>query len=652
MHLRRTLPLWLRIRPLVTAATLIFLAWIPGWTNADARAAQSEQSTQQSAVLDHLNAVISWYRSATTAIPNTGQPSDAIYQSNARNLAAQAVQKALQSAKAEAVLLRAGAAPTGASADESAFAQRLQQQRNEVSARIETLKSQLAALNAQIAEAPKSKLKELNSQQQAISGALDLNNTILGVFDQVNQSADMNGENTSAGLEGSIAQLEHSVPELAAANQANIKPANPAPNPSANLTQSQGLLGEAITLYQQLESMHQISQLIAETGKVRAQADALRAPLLARLRDTSQQGQVLVGQLSQMPAPGAPAQPGAVAPAVATRERFDALAATFKQMAAASMPLREEIALLDQSRSNLVEWHETIEHQSTEHLRSILLRVAGITFAICIVLLLSEMWRRITFRYVHDMRRRRQFLMLRRVVVGFCMALVLTLGFVSEFSSLATFAGFITAGLAVGLQTILLSVAAYFFLVGKWGIRVGDRISVAGVTGDVVDVGLVRLYLMELAGTGIELYPTGRVVVIANSVLFQPTTPLFKQLPGADYTWHEIAVLVQPGADYKVIEEKILAAVNSVYQGYREDFVRQHGDIERRIEIQVRMPEPRAQLQYSDGGLEFVVRYPVGLDRLSEVDDEVTRKLVELGTQPDLKSTLVGTPKIRAAIKG
>ena len=171
---------------------------------------------------------------------------------------------------------------------------------------------------------------------------------------------------------------------------------------------------------------------------------------------------------------------------------------------------------------------------------------SGIALAMGVILLLSEIWRRITFRYISDVRRRRQFLLLRRIVIGFCMGIVLILGFVSEFSSLATFAGFITAGLAVGLQTILLSVAAYFFLVGRWGIRVGDRISVAGVTGDVVDVGLVRLYLMELAGTGVDLYPTGRIVVFSNSVLFQATTPLFKQLPGAEYAWHEVAVRLNP----------------------------------------------------------------------------------------------------------
>ena len=51
--------------------------------------------------------------------------------------------------------------------------------------------------------------------------------------------------------------------------------------------------------------------------------------------------------------------------------------------------------------------------------------------------------------------------------------------------------------------------------------RVGDRITVAGVTGDVIEVGLVRFYMMELAGSGTELHSTGRVAVFANSILFQ-----------------------------------------------------------------------------------------------------------------------------------
>ena len=269
-----------------------------------------------------------------------------------------------------------------------------------------------------------------------------------------------------------------------------------------------------------------------------------------------------------------------------------------------------------------------------------------------VILLLSEIWRRITFRYISDVRRRRQFLLLRRIVITFCMGIVLILGFVSEFSSLATFAGFITAGLAVGLQTILLSVAAYFFLVGRWGIRVGDRISVAGVTGDVVDVGLVRLYLMELAGTGVDLYPTGRIVVFSNSVLFQATTPLFKQLPGADYAWHEVAVTVSPTGKFNLVEAQLLEAVNGVYSGYSGELQRQLGATERRMDIPMQVPEPHGQLQYIDAGLEYVVRYPVGLNHASEVDEKITRKLLEMLRAPELQASVSGFPKIRAAVKG
>jgi small-conductance mechanosensitive channel len=257
------------------------------------------------------------------------------------------------------------------------------------------------------------------------------------------------------------------------------------------------------------------------------------------------------------------------------------------------------------------------------------------------------------FTNLSEPRRRRQFLVLRRVVIGFLIVIVLTVGFVSEFSSLATFAGFITAGIAVGLQAVLLSVAAYFFIIGRYGIRVGDRISVAGITGDVVDIGLVRLYLMELAGTGLDFYPTGRIVVFSNSVLFQTGTPLFKQIPGTEYAWHEVVVMIAPDGNHKSAEEKLVAAVNAVYSQYREEIERQHYAIERHVDIQVEVPRPEARLQFADAGLELLVRYPVEIRKAPDIDEEMTRKVLDLiETDEALKTAVSGNPKIRSAVKG
>jgi len=200
---------------------------------------------------------------------------------------------------------------------------------------------------------------------------------------------------------------------------------------------------------------------------------------------------------------------------------------------------------------------------------------------------------------------------------------------------------------------VLLSVAAYFFIIGRYGIRVGDRISVAGITGDVVDIGLVRLYLMELAGTGLDFYPTGRIVVLSNSVLFQSGTPLFKQIPGTEYAWHEVVVMIAPQGDHKAAQEKLVTAVNSVYAKYQPEIERQHADIERRVDIQIATPRPVARLQFADAGLELAVRYPVEIRRAPDIDEQMTRKVLSLiEADETLKAAVSGTPKIRSAIKG
>jgi small-conductance mechanosensitive channel len=608
--------------------------------------AQPVAQVDGQSILEHLNQIINWYEHAKTNVDVPGLPSDEIYQSDLQSLAAKAVQLAFQSAKAEAALVPASQQAGAAQPSATSSSQNTEKLLSDTNARIAAIQVQINNLNGKMGKTSPSQLKELAAQRDQLQGELDLRNAMRATLEQAIKSASLNAGSNIGGLAGAIEQLERSVPELASASAKASKAANPQQIADTN---SRGLIGDVIATYDQLEAMHEITLLAEETGRVQKTAAALREPLQATLRATLQQGQQMANGSGQTPPSGAATS---LPQPLATREQFDALTQRFKQIADASMPLTQELAVLDQSRVTLTEWRESIRGESQRAVRSVVVRVAGIAISIVVVLLLSEIWRRVTFRYISDIRRRRQFLMVRRIVIGFAMGIVLILGFVSEISSLATFAGFITAGLAVGLQTILLSVAAYFFLVGRWGIRVGDRITIAGVTGDVVDVGLVRLYLMELAGTGVDIYPTGRIVVFANSVLFQATTPLFKQIPGTDYAWHEVTVALDPSGNAKSAQEKLVAAVHSVYENYREGFARQHGDVERRIEITLKMPEPQGQLQFTETGLECVVRYPVELARVAEVDARVTRELLDLiENDADLKAIVSGHPLIRAAIK-
>jgi hypothetical protein len=143
------------------------------------------------------------------------------------------------------------------------------------------------------------------------------------------------------------------------------------------------------------------------------------------------------------------------------------------------------------------------------------------------------------------------------------------------------------------------------------------------------------------------------VVVFSNSVLFQAGTPLFKQIPGTEYAWHELAVPLTPATTYKLAQDKLFAAVTAVYEKYRERIESRLENIDRQTELHWKVPTPESKLQLADAGPELVVRYPVELRKASEVDDEVTRSVIEtINSNAELKTALATPPKIRAAIKG
>ncbi len=592
----------------------------------------------ESQVLHHLNTVITWYHKTKTQIQPVGLPTDTLYQMNANRIARDVVSLAFASAEKAAPLLPGENTQAAANTSHQRLLKRLQ----DTAKHNTLLQTEIDQLNRQIPSASRHTVKGLIENRDRFQGELDLGNSMVNTLTQLTNVADSKNPKNAKdknqvnpnGFEASVTQLKSSLPEVF--DTKNQSPASP---PTQNINNPTGLIGELRRLYDQSLSLRQIDSLVVETNQLQTFVDDLRAPLRDQLMATIEQGRGL-SAAADTP------QPGQTLP---TKQDFDALAARFDQIAGVEVPLRQEILALDESKANLADWRSSITREYGLILRSVLVRVAIIVGVLGFLLLISELWRRMAFRYVADTRRRRQFLLVRRFVIGFLMGMVFILGFVSEFSALATFAGFITAGLAVGLQTILLSVAAYFFLIGRYGIRVGDRISIAGVTGDVVDVGIVRFYLLELAGTSIDLQPTGRVVAFPNSVLFQAGTPMYRQVPGTDYTWHEITIALQPTGNHKLIEDTMMEIVHTVYEKYQPILDRQQRAIEQRFETPFAPLKPKAQLQLSDAGLEAVVRYPVSLRHNVEADDEITRRLIEMiGKNEELQKTVSGLPRIFA----
>ena len=598
---------------------------------------------QSKAILQHLGEILHYYRAATTKIQEAGEASDVLYAEQAKSQATQIAQLAFQSARNEAALLTRVNAPASTGSGAPPENQRLTAARARVLSQIAALQAVDAANDAAIARSNARTRPQLLQRQEQIDGEFKL---LQATLDAITRLANFTGmQSGRSGLAGDIDRLAGSAPEL---NAGTGKSITVPPLQNVGDTQHAGLVTQAGVLFDLLSARRAIDDQIAQTDRLRTSANNLRAPFVNVLRSTMQQGEALMGQTVDLKA----TPTTDVQDILATRKTFDQLTNTFRVLSDAMLPLSQEVMVLNAQRGTLTSWRIAVDTEYKTLLRSLLVRVGEIAAALLVLMVLGQLWNRATVRYVQDLRRRRQLLLVRRIVVGFLGGLVVLFGFITQFSSLATFAGFLTAGIAVGLQTILLSVAAYFFIVGRYGVRVGDRITVAGVTGTVIEVGIARFYMMELVGSGTELHSTGRVAVFANSVLFQTGTPLYKQLPGTEYAWHELIAKLKPDADAEAVTKALVGIVDSVFQDYRQNIEQQQHQIEAWMGTALDIPRIDARLRIGDDGPQVAVLFPVEIDSAAKTDEAIAARLVQqIRTDGPLKSNLASTPVIKAAIK-
>jgi small-conductance mechanosensitive channel len=605
-------------------------------------------------VIAFLNQAIQWYRQISSDQQLANDASDVLYLENLRDLGLETLRNCFDFARAEAALRPkdspADATPQDSNAEgqPAINAQNLAQRAVQAQARVKQSQEELDSLEKKLPTLTGKKRQTLTAQIAETRSELELaqarSDTLNGFVQFITSSASGN----HAGLGAQIDELERTVPELRPPPASSTKKSGvteaaaaskaAAPPAAQRKQQASGLIGmieESFAFNAKISAQKDAQR---STADLRSALQKLRAPLMQELRTTSQQGD----SLTQAPD---------LNDAAAVEQRANQisdLTVRFKQDSGAIIPLGKSLVLLDSVRATLAEWRSDTDLAYRQELKRLLVRVVFLLIAIAVVFGASEVWRSATMRYVQDIRRRNQIMLLRRIAVTLAIFLIILFMLVTEVGSIATFAGFITAGLAVALQTVILSVVAYFLLIGKWGIRVGDRVCISGVTGDVIDIGLVRMHLMEVDGNGGDEQPTGRVVVFSNAVLFQPTANFFKQIPGTNFSWHRVTLTLAPETDYKRAEQLLMDAVNHVFADYRDEIKRQHNTMQQTLTIPVKPPTPQSRFRFTDAGLELLIRYPVPLDDISMMEDQVTRALVQaLRAEPSLRLVKQGNPAIQ-----
>lgn len=191
------------------------------------------------------------------------------------------------------------------------------------------------------------------------------------------------------------------------------------------------------------------------------------------------------------------------------KAQVDALRMMVKALAPAVVALEKRNALLEAYSSRLKSWRASILSDDEKAWKGFIFRLLSVAIIIGLLLLIGPAARRFTDRHVRDGERRHVLRVILRVVTWFAILLVLAFSFTSDLSTLATIFALLAAGIAVALQNVILAAVGYFLVVGRRGMKIGDRVQISGVTGDVTDIGWLQFQLREIdSGTR---QPTGRV---------------------------------------------------------------------------------------------------------------------------------------------
>jgi len=588
-----------------------------------------------------LSEVITWYRHQNAEAQLVDHPEEVLFFVSNQQIARQVLDLAFEAARAQ-VALNAKAnlsAEEQLAANQSPLLRELTAKGGEVDANLSHMRQRVKDLQSQLASAPRNRRANITAELNGATAAAELEAARADAIKQTLQYASglSAAGRKSNGILSEIDQLQQSVASTEKGKAADVVVGSTSKRTQQGTT---GIIG-LTALYFDLradsgtvgDSSANINELIAKIGKFKAPAVRLIGAISARATELA--SNVTTADPSELSSRTA---------------EYKQLGALHDLAFAVTSPLEKQQVQLSLYQENLARWRASIDRYSKRALRSLAVRLAALFGLIAIVIAGKNLWRRLVDRYIKDQHRRRQLNQISDPVFWVLIIFVLIVNFATELGSIATIMGFAAAGIALALQNVILSVAGYFFLIGKFGIRVGDRVQIGTTIGDVISIGLVKLTLMELSPQ--DRQPTGRIVVYSNAVVFQPNGNFFKQAPGMSFVWNEIRLTLAPDCDYRLAEKRVVDAIDEVFARYRDRVQRDFRYLEADLHVLLETPRPQSRLQLTAAGLDMIVRYPADVRTATQIADEVSRRVLDaIRREPGLQLVAPSPANIQPVVQ-
>jgi hypothetical protein len=476
----------------------------------------SYQLPSAAQVIGYLLQSVNWYRHVYTERQVASDPGDLVFLNDNQAIESQIVKLSFEFAKADAALAKTAssahdtamtsAAPS--SVDLAHFAElknRNDQETQQTSADIRKLNETIASAR----KADRTKLKAALDDAQSRLELLQAVSQAVNDLIQFVQTARAAQGNTAT-LRLTIDDLAQSIPELSSpAIPLSKLPAQDADSKTSNSWREAGFLGLGSEVSALNRKLRVVGEKIRLTDNFLLSAKNIRTPMsgfVTRVLQKAATSNLQTSDLSLLRE---------------QKSQLDVLTLEIKAFSPTIVALDKQKALLEEYESHLLTWRTAVASQYRQAWKKLAIRLLIVALIVGLLFGMGEISRRLALGRIQDPNRRRVISMVHRLLTLFAIAVVALFSVASDLSSLATYFGLLTAGMTVALQNVILASLGYLVLMGKRGIRIGDRIQVSGITGDVINMGMLQFQLREFDLQRGRF--TGHVATFSNSLFFLST---------------------------------------------------------------------------------------------------------------------------------
>jgi len=169
--------------------------------------------------------------------------------------------------------------------------------------------------------------------------------------------------------------------------------------------------------------------------------------------------------------------------------------------------------------------------------------------------------------------------------------------------------GLFSAGIAITLQELFLSLAGsiYIFLVRVYA--PGDRIEINGIKGDVIDIDSIYTTMMEIGQWVTSDNYSGRIVKLSNAFVFKGAVYNYsKDFP---FIWDELNILIRYQSDMDKAKEIVISVASEILSEYTSASKKQWKQVVNKFYIEDAILDPTLAITLTDNWVKFNLRYIV-----------------------------------------